>query len=148
MYWTEQLQPTNLLSQENSWQTESLVSNKRVHRLSLASLRQIEQIDLQCFLFASKRMKNWICALLEKKNAMMGSSHGFSNWKKTLVRSKEHQLSECHKLAMEFQISIHNSCGNIIKMSNDRAKKTMETKRFCLLKIIQCLQYVARQPQP
>jgi len=52
---------------------------------------------------------------------------------------QEHQLSECHKLAMEFQISIPNSCRNIIQMSNDAAKKTMETNRFCLLKIIECL---------
>ena len=67
---------------------------------------------------------------------------------KALVRFKEHQLSECHKLAVEFQISIPNSCGNIIHMSNDAAKKTMETNRFCLLKIIECLQYLARQAMP
>ena len=64
------------------------------------------------------------------------------------MRFKEHQLSECHKLAMEFQISIPDSCGNIIQMSNNAAKKTMETDRFCLLKIIECLQYLARQAMP
>ena len=33
-------------------------------------------------------------------------------------------------------------------MSNNAAKKTMETDRFCLLKIIECLQYLARQAMP
>ena len=39
------------------------------------------------------------------------------------VKIQGNQLSECHKLAMEFQISILNSCGNVIQMSNDAAKK-------------------------
>ena len=33
-------------------------------------------------------------------------------------------------------------------MSNNAAKKTMETDRFCLLKIIECLQYLVRQAMP
>ena len=49
---------------------------------------------------------------------------------------------------MEYQISIPNTCGNVIQMSNDAAKKTMATNRFCLLKIIECLQYLARQAMP
>ncbi|CAH3139876.1 unnamed protein product [Porites lobata] len=44
--------------------------------------------------------------------------------------------------------SIPNTCGNVIQMSNDAAKKTMATNRFCLLKIIECLQYLARQAMP
>ena len=33
-------------------------------------------------------------------------------------------------------------------MSVDAAKKTMETSRFCLLRIIECLQCLARQAMP
>ena len=99
-----------------------------------------------CFICVQQNEKLNLRAARNKEWVFI--SHGFSNWKKALVRFKEHQLSQCHKLAMEFQISIPNSCGNIIQMSNDAAKKTMETKRFCLLKIIECLQYLARQAMP
>ena len=58
------------------------------------------------------------------------------------------EVSECHKLAVEYQISIPYTCGNVIQMSNDAAKKTMATNRFCLLKIIECLQCLARQAMP
>ena len=34
---------------------------------------------------------------------------------------------------------------NLLPMSNDAAKKTMATNWFCLLKIIECLQYLAPQ---
>ena len=99
-----------------------------------------------CFICVQQNEKLNLRAARKKEWVFI--SHRFSNWKKALVRFKEHQLSECHKLAMEFQISIPNSCGNIIQMSNNAAKKTMETDRFCLLKIIECLQYLVRQAMP
>ena len=99
-----------------------------------------------CFICVQQNEKLNLLAARNKEWVFI--SHGFSNWKKALVRFKEHQLSECHTLAMEFQRGIPNSCGNIIQMSNDAAKKTMETNRFCLLKIIECLQYLARQAMP
>ena len=35
------------------------------------------------------------------------------------------------------------TCGNVL--SNDAAKKTMESKRICFIKVIECLQYLAWQ---
>ena len=32
-------------------------------------------------------------------------------------------------------------------MSSDAAKKTMESNRICFIKVIECLQYLARQGQ-
>ena len=69
--------------------------------------QQNEKLNLR-----AARNKEWVFILL-----------GFSNWKKALVRFNEHQLYKCHKLAMEFQISIPNSCKNIVQMSNDATKK-------------------------
>lgn len=116
-----------------------------VHWLSLASYN--EQSDsVVCFIFVQQNEKLNVRAAWNKEWVFI--SHGFSTWKKALARFKEHQLSECHKLAMEFQISIPNSCGKSFQMSNDAAKKTIETNRFCLLKIIECLQYIARQAMP
>ena len=74
-----------------------------------------EQSDsVVCFICVQQNEKLNLRAARNKEWVFI--SHGFSNWKKALVRFKEHQLSECHKLAMEFQISIPNSCGKIIQM--------------------------------
>lgn len=99
-----------------------------------------------CFICAQQNKKLNLRAARNKEWVFI--SQGFSNWKKALVRFKEHQVSECHKLAMEYQISIPNTCRNVIQMSNNAAKKTMATNRFCLLKIIECLQHLARQAMP
>ena len=106
-----------------------------------------EQSDsVLCFICARQNEELNLRAARNKECVFI--SQGFSNWKKALVRFKEHQVSECHKLAMEYQISIPNTCGNVIQMSNDAAKKTMATNRFCLHKIIEYLQYLARQAMP
>ena len=68
-------------------------------------------------------------------------SEGFSNWKKTLTRFKAYQLSDCHKLAIEYQMNFPTTSGNVLEMSNVAAKKN----RICFIKVIECLQYFARQ---
>ena len=72
-------------------------------------------------------------------------SEGFSNWKKAVTRFKEHQLSDCHKLAIDYQMNFPITCGNVLEMSNDAAKKTMESNRICFIKVIESLQYLSRQ---
>ena len=72
-------------------------------------------------------------------------SQGFSNWKKALTRIKEHQVSECHNIATDYQINLPRTCGNVLEMSSDAAKKTMESNRICFIKVIESLQYLAPQ---
>ena len=74
-------------------------------------------------------------------------SKGFLNWKKALERFKEHQVSECHKIAIDYETDFSRTCGNVWEMSSDAAKKTMESNRICFIKVIECLQYLARQGQ-
>ena len=50
-------------------------------------VQQNEKLNLR-----AARNKDWVFI-----------SHGFSNWKNALVRFKEHQLSECHKLPWSFK---------------------------------------------
>ena len=103
----------------------------------------MSKATLWCVSFASNRMKNWTCALLEIKTGFSFArifqlEQGFGK----IQGTSTFWVSQA---AMEFQISIPNSCGNIIQISNDAAKKLW---RFCLLKIIECLQYLARQAMP
>ena len=75
-------------------------------------------------------------------------SKGFSNWNEALARFKEHQVSECHKIAINYETNLSRPCGNVWEMSSDAAKKlTMESKCICFIKVIECLQYLARQGQ-
>jgi hypothetical protein len=72
-------------------------------------------------------------------------SNGYSNWKKALSRFKEHQVSECHKVAVDYERVIPKTCGNIIDMTDKTATKTREQNRHCLARILESLKYLARQ---
>lgn len=56
-------------------------------------------------------------------------------------------MSECHKIAIDYETNLSKTCGNVWEMSSDAAKKTMESNRICFIKVIECLQYLARQGQ-
>ncbi|XP_074609646.1 zinc finger MYM-type protein 1-like [Acropora palmata] len=143
---TEPFQPTNFNFPKKTFGKQNRSFQSKWFN-DFPWLHYNEQSDsVLCFICAQQNQKLNLRAARNKEWVFI--SQGFSNWKKALVRFKEHQVSECHKLAMEYQISIPNTCGNVIQMSNDAAKKTMATNRFCLLKIIECLQYLARQAMP
>ena len=52
-------------------------------------------------------------------------------------------MSECHKIAIDYETNLSRTCGNVWKMSSDAAKKKMESNRICFIKVIKCLQYLA-----
>ena len=56
-------------------------------------------------------------------------------------------MSECHKIAIDYETNLSRTCGNVWEMSSDTAKKTMESNRICFIKVIECFQYLARQGQ-
>ena len=72
-------------------------------------------------------------------------SKGFSNWKKALLRFQEHQGSQRHQVAVKYEMVIPRAHGNIVDMTGTTARVTREDNRRCLAKIIESLQYLARQ---
>ena len=56
-------------------------------------------------------------------------------------------MSECHKIAIDYETNLSRTCRNVREMSSDAAKKTRESNRTCFIKVIECLQYLARQGQ-
>ena len=56
-------------------------------------------------------------------------------------------MSECHKIATDYETNLPRSCGNVWEMSSGAAKKTMRSNRICFIKVIECLQYLPRQGQ-
>lgn len=70
---------------------------------------------------------------------------GYSVCKKALEKFKNHEASECHKVALEQEITIPKTNSDIIDVSNKAAKKTRAENRSCFGKIVQSLQYLGRQ---
>ena len=68
---------------------------------------------------------------------------GFSNWKNALLAFREHQNSQCHKLAVEYAKTIP-SCENV-EMMSENARELMGENYRCLIAIIECVQFLARQ---
>ena len=105
-----------------------------------------EQNDsVLCFICAQQHEKSNLRTARNKEYAFI--SEGFSNWKKALTRFKEHQLSECHKTAVENHL-IPKAYGNVLERLSNDAKQGIQTNRWCLIKIIGSLRYLARQGQP
>ena len=99
------------------------------------------------FCFHCMKQKNLgnLCSV--KKRSPIFISNGFSVWKKALEKFKEHESSECHKVSMTYEF-IAPQCGDIVEMTNNRAKAQMAFNRKCLIVIIETLQYFGRQGIP
>ena len=86
--------------------------------------------------YVCNKMQNKIFELPEVRKPALFLK-GFLNWKKALAQFKEHQVSECHKIAIDYETNLSRTCGNVWEMSSDAAKKTMERNRTCLIKVIE-----------
>ena len=104
-----------------------------------------ESDSVTCFICSKQNAAGTLISASKKEMTFI--SHGFSNWKKALTRFKEHQTSECHKLAVDFEVNIPQTHPNFCEVSNEQAKCVMQKNRKCLIKIIECLQYLCRQGQ-
>ena len=72
-------------------------------------------------------------------------SKGYSNWKNAHDSFKKHQVSECHSVAVDLKIVIPKTHNDVLEITNEATKKSREDNRRWFAKIIECLQYLARQ---
>ena len=56
-------------------------------------------------------------------------------------------MSECYKIAIDYETNLLRTCGNVWEMSSDAAKKTMESNYICFIEVIKCLQCLLRKEQ-
>ena len=83
-----------------------------------------EQSDsVLCFICMQQNAKSSFRAARSKEVCFI--SKGFSTWKKALARFKEHQVSECHKIAIDYETNLSRFCGNVWEMSSDAASLTV-----------------------
>ena len=107
---------------------------------------------LCCVSFACNKMQNQIFELPEVRKSVLFLK-GFQTGKRQLARFKEHQVSECHKIAIDYETNLSRTCR---KMCGKCPLAVMQQKRrwsltvqTCIrfIKVIECLQYLARQGQ-
>ena len=56
-------------------------------------------------------------------------------------------MSECHKIATDYETNLSRTCANVWEMSSDAARKTTESNCLCFIKGVEYLQYLTRQGQ-
>ncbi|XP_076347995.1 zinc finger MYM-type protein 1-like [Tachypleus tridentatus] len=92
------------------------------------------------------------CLLAEKEqklNAKYKESaflrDGFSNWKKAREKFRDHQMSQCHKMAVENVIVLPKTCSDIGEMLDMTLREEKKESRSNMAKIIENLQFLSRQ---
>eukprot|EP00731_Ephydatia_muelleri_P033418 Em0029g24a len=73
---------------------------------------------------------------------------GFCTWKDATRAFKKHQLSDCHREAVEVVVSLPKTCSDIGEQLSEQYSKEKENNRVMLIKILSCLQLLARQGIP
>ena len=69
---------------------------------------------------------------------------GFNNWKNATVKLAGHQSSKCHELALTYHVTIPQ-CADVLELSNKAVVKRRMEERKYFLKVIECVQFLARQ---
>ncbi|KAJ8034360.1 Zinc finger MYM-type protein 1 [Holothuria leucospilota] len=99
-----------------------------------------------CFICAKQNKASSLQVARNKEQTFI--TEGFYNWKKALLRFREHQNSNCHRIAFEQEVTIPATCRNVLDMCFEATKMKMEGRRQYLIKIIECLQFLGRQGIP
>lgn len=96
-----------------------------------------------CYICINQNIRGNLTSAKNLEKAFI--STGYSNWKKALLRFKEHQSSECHNVAVHYEMVIPKTQPDIAEITNAAIKKTRLENRQCFAKVIESLQYLARQ---
>ena len=95
-----------------------------------------------CHTCATSNLKGQLC--LDTRSEKSFLSDGFWNRKNALYKNKgfrKHEISLCHRHAVSFLAQP----GHIDEQLQEQLKSQIEENRSCLLKIVQCIAYLARQ---
>ena len=93
------------------------------------------------------------CVICIRQQDQLSSEHqktdtfinkGFINWKKATTSFNTHLLSSCHKTTVSYE-SVVPKCGDVGEMMVSELSKQRQSERRYLIKIMECLQYLARQ---
>lgn len=101
-----------------------------------------ENDSVLCFTCMREYNKGNLSSSTKKDQSFLSS--GYRSWKDALQAFREHERSNCHRTALTFQ-NIVPLCGNVAELINENTKTVMEFNRKCLIKIIESLQFFARQ---
>ena len=75
-------------------------------------------------------------------------SRGFVHWKNATIAFKKHQSSDCHKEATEAIVTLPQQVHDVGELLCEAHREEKATNRRMLLKILQCIQFLAHQGLP
>lgn len=74
--------------------------------------------------------------------------NGYSNWKDATIGFRNHELSGCHREAVEVVISLPATTMNIGAHLSQQYAQEKEMNRKMLIKVLSCIKFLARQGLP
>lgn len=95
-----------------------------------------------CYICMKQNALGKLTTARNKDNAFIVT--GYCNWKDALEYFKAHEASECHSISTTYE-HILPKYGNIREMTDTSIRASMKENRRCFIKIIESLQYLARQ---
>ena len=106
---------------------------------------RLESDTVICYFCANQDLKGNLSSATKKETTFI--SKGFHNWKRATEHFRSHQSSECHKVAMTFEITAQ-SCKNIVEMTTENVVKVRYDERNYLRKVMESVQFLGRQRLP
>ena len=94
----------------------------------------VKNNSVSCFYCKNQNNQSNLQAERCKEDAFLKT--GFKNWKKALVKFKEHQRSKCHRAAVTNEVIV-SQCANIAEMMNEKERNNMKLNRLCLITILE-----------
>ena len=95
-----------------------------------------------CYLCHNNFNKGNLIAVPKINQAFI--STGFSTWGKAVDKFKEHQVSECHRVSLTYEIEISQLPNIMDVISSDAAEKRIKERKY-LAKLIECVRFLGRQ---
>ena len=102
----------------------------------------IRNDSVSCFYCINQNNQSNIQAEHCKEEVFFKS--GFKNWKKALVKFKEHQECKCHIASVTNEVIV-SQCANVAETMNEKERDNTELNRRCLMTILESLQHLAWQ---
>ena len=137
--------PRTLTSQRRAMARKIVPFSKNGLSSSPGFIIMKKMIQYYVLFVQNRTPKKHLISATKKEEAFL--KRGFSNWKKVLDKFKEHEAFQCHKTSVDYEVNIPKSCHNIYELASEQPKTKLKSNRRCLMKIIECLQYLCRQGQ-
>jgi len=106
----------------------------------------VEKDAVFCYLCMTTDHEGKFLASTKRDAAFI--SKGFSYWKEATTAFKKHQSSDCHREAVQAIVTVPQQVRDVGELLSKAHQEEKATNQKILLKILQCIRFLARQGLP